>query len=129
MTAREQEAGYIPNGAIYRLSGMREIERLQTQVRGVAAEDGAQTALGGKIQAVAEGPCLRGFFDIHDNAVEWTLDFKEKQLFRLRGDYPKGIDANTRRGIRLVLDLRDARYEKQTVTEIAFEESEEEKSN
>ena len=40
MTAREQEAGYIPNGAIYRLSGMREIERLQTQVRGVAAEDG-----------------------------------------------------------------------------------------
>lgn len=126
ITAREQEVGHLPKGAVYRLPEKREIERLLEQIRGVAAEDGAQTALGGEIQPVAEGPCLRGFFDVHDNAEEWTFDFKEKQLFRLRGDYPKGADAETLRGIRMVLDLREARYDKPPVTEIAAEEPEEE---
>ena len=128
-TVREQEARHLPKGAVYRLPEKREMERLKEQIRGVAAEDGAQTALGREIQPVAEGPCLRGFFDVHDNAEEWTFDFKEKQLFRLRGDYPKGTDAETLRGIRMVLDLREARYERPPVAEFAAEEPEEEDDN
>ena len=58
---------------------------------------------------MAEGPCQRGFFDVLGNAEEWEISYGDLQIFNSRRTYPKGLDAKTKRAIRLVLDLSDAR--------------------
>ncbi|MGY8687254.1 MAG: hypothetical protein ACKVHP_05885, partial [Verrucomicrobiales bacterium] len=109
LTKRDQKAGHLLLGGIYRLPDPRELAALQKHVSTAGAEEGAQSVISQKVGPVAEGPCQRGFFDVLGNAEEWEISYGDLQIFNSRRTYPKGLDAKTKRAIRLVLDLSDAR--------------------
>lgn len=99
LTTREQKAGYLQEGAFYRLPEPSELEALQEYVQILLPEKSdVTTSL--EEHPVAQGPCLRGFFDVLDNAPEWHAKRTAP------GEAPEmHAEENVQRALRLVLDL------------------------
>ncbi len=104
-------------GSEYRLPGPPELESLQTFIRDRSEirEDGtSEMEVGrGALRPVAEGRCVQGFFDVLNNAPEWSVTHQDLQQYLVRRDAGKAVLKRPGElGLRLVLDLRRAHEEK-----------------
>ncbi len=96
LTRREQTLGVITSEMVYQLPWPDESKQLYSYVAARAKEIDATVAP--RTRPSAQGPCLRGFFDVLDNAEEWE---QSRTLQRRRTK----DEVLPKKGFRLVLTL------------------------